>query len=191
MILSNLSILQGIRDGLFTIGSLTGNEDPLKKPFNTSAVDLHLSTDIRAPKNKHTIIDLRHGVSAPLLADLYEDVSPRHGQGYILDPGSFILAKTVETVSFPIRSGGPNYSARVEGKSSLARCGILVHFTAPTIHANFNGTIALEVANLGKFPLCLYPNYPFCQLIIEKVDGEVADSPNQFSGQQSPTGGKA
>lgn len=79
--------------------------------------------------------------------------------------------------------------ARVEGRSSLARQGLIVHFTAPTIHTDFNGTITLEMINLGKMPLILTPGMRICQLIIESVIG--VPTPvglSQFQNQQTPAG---
>ena len=100
-----------------------------------------------------------------------------------------ILAQTFENVNFPLNSEGEvTYSARVEGKSSLARCGILIHFTAPTIHAGFSGPITLEIINLGPFTFLLSPGMYICQLIIEEVKGTPLSAPNQFSGQSTPAG---
>jgi len=72
-------------------------------------------------------------------------------------------------------------AARVEGKSSLARLGVGVHVTAPTIHAGFGckaddeqyegSELQLEIWNVGKLPIVLDPGIPICQLIFEIVDG--------------------
>jgi dCTP deaminase len=107
-----------------------------------------------------------------------------------LQPNKFILARTVEKVAFPLCDtvGCTTFAARVEGKSSFARCGLLVHFTAPTIHAGFTGTITLEIINLGPFPIILEPKMYICQLIIEEVSGNPTDAPNQFRGQSAPAG---
>jgi dCTP deaminase len=79
-----------------------------------------------------------------------------------------MCANTLERVNFRVRQDQQCYSARVEGKSSLARCGILIHFTAPTIHAGFEGRITLEMINMGVHNLLLYPGMFVCQLIIER-----------------------
>jgi len=91
-------------------------------------------------------------------------------------------------VNLPIQDKAPCYAARVEGKSSFARIGLLIHFTAPTIHAGFSGTITLELMNFGKNPIMLYRRMYVCQLIFEKVCGEVIFSPSQFQGQTTPEG---
>lgn len=109
-------------------------------------------------------------------------------QPFTLVPNKFVLRNTHEKVSFPLLQGGKCYSARVEGKSSLARCGLLIHFTAPTIHAGFFGPITLEIINLGPVNFLLYPLLSICQLVIEEVCGCPADAPNQFRGQINPVG---
>jgi dCTP deaminase len=188
MILSNIEILRCIKAGHFNISPLAGN-DPTKAPFNTSAVDLRLGPQISTLKNRPVAFDLRKPGLASFLAENSENDTLTENRPYKLSHGRFILGQTIERVAFPISSEkGICYSARVEGKSSLARCGIIVHFTAPTIHAGFEGPITLEIINLGTLDFMLYPEMYFCQLIIEQVHGIPVDSPNQFKGQNHPTG---
>jgi dCTP deaminase len=188
MILSNVDIVKCLDAGLFDIAPLA-HKDPAKAPYNTSAVDLGLGKEITIPlDNSPTAIDTRKGGIAGYLASHSERKIITSDQPYALEAGKFILGITRERVSFPIEQGKKCYSARVEGKSSLARCGILIHFTAPTIHAGFEGTITLEIINLGPFTLLLYPDMPICQLIIEEVSGCPADIPSQFKGQNTPAG---
>jgi dCTP deaminase len=98
-------------------------------------------------------------------------------EGFILQPGRFILGWTVELVRLPHTA---RLAARVEGRSSLARLGVGVHVTAPTIHAGFGATddpdypgtrIQLEVWNCGELHVCLQPGMKVCQLILEEVHG--------------------
>ncbi len=98
-------------------------------------------------------------------------------QGYDLPPKSFILGFTEQRVYLPLRS---RVAARVEGKSSLARLGIGIHVTAPTIHAGFGrigeneaeeqgSPIQLEIFNLGDLTVTLDQGMAICQLILEEV----------------------
>ena len=112
---------------------------------------------------------------------------------HILRPGEFVLGITHEWVELPLAAG---VAARVEGRSTLARMGLAVHLTAPTIHAGWEGKITLEMVNLGGWPIKLRPReLRICQLVFERV-GELpdfeneneSDSPPQFRGQQSPAG---
>ena len=188
MILSNVEIVRCLGEQLFFIEPLS-NLDPTQPPFNTSAIDLRLAREIRIPEESPNIkLDLRTSGIAQFLARYTQAKEITDTQPYVLDPRKMILAQTLETVNFPLHETGTCYSARVEGKSSLARCGILVHFTAPTIHAGFYGPITLEMINLGAYGLLLYPGMFVCQLIIEEVQGSPANAPSQFRGQSSATG---
>ncbi|HTN02940.1 MAG TPA: hypothetical protein VL132_13730, partial [Planctomycetaceae bacterium] len=66
--------------------------------------------------------------------------------------------------------------------------GLLVHFTAPTIHAGFSGIVTLELINLGPLPVLLYPGAPICQLIVEEVSGVPFRNDSQFQSQARPGG---
>lgn len=87
---------------------------------------------------------------------------------HILKHGEFVLAWTREIVALPLHS---RLAARVEGKSSLARLGIGVHLTAPTIHCGFSGPIQLEILNSGPNEIIFDAGMPICQLIFELTSG--------------------
>jgi dCTP deaminase len=90
------------------------------------------------------------------------------GDGFPLKTHKFLLAWTHEKINLPVEAG---IAARVEGKSSLARLGISVHVTAPTIHAGFEGPVQLEVFNHGPNPVRLRAGMKVCQLIFELTWG--------------------
>jgi dCTP deaminase len=114
------------------------------------------------------------------------------GDGYPLRPGGFILGFTVEKVRIPHEC---RIAARVEGKSSLARIGLGVHVTAPTIHAGFGAEqgkpllpIQLEIFNLGPWRINLKAGMRICQLIFEEVrEVPSAGYQGQFGAQQQFT----
>lgn len=188
MILSNVEIIRCLIEKWFSITPIEGM-DPAKKPFNTSAIDLRLGSEITVPRaDAPAQLDLRKGNIAKYWAAHSDNFTITEHQPYSLIHGKFVLAKTLEEVNFPLHENGTCYGARVEGKSSLARCGILVHFTAPTIHAGFRGTITLEIINLGAQSFLLTPGMSICQLIIEEVKGSPVDAPNQFKGQTKTVG---
>jgi dCTP deaminase len=83
---------------------------------------------------------------------------------YKLNPNKMVIGKTNEVVGLP-----PHLSARIEGKSSLARLGLGVHITAPTVIAGFHGRLVLEMINHGPFVLELKPLMPIAQLIVEHL----------------------
>ena len=184
MVLSNKEIEKAIKNGLIVIDPL--DEDVLEKA-DTTSINLRLGKTINIPKQNLSInFDLSIGKITQTLSEVYtEEKIP--DTGYILEPGRFILSHTHEYIELNFTKEKA-YAARVEGKSSFARCGLLVHFTAPTIHAGFAGTITLELINLGKYPIILKPLMPICQLIFETVEGEIEFKKSQFHGQRSGAG---
>jgi dCTP deaminase len=195
MILSNISIHNAIDKGWLKITPeptprtiKPGGDDC---PYQTSSVDLHLGSEIAYLKDGLPInIDLRRGSFADLFGPNSVSQQLTTDQPYSLSSGKFVLGKTKERIELPIITNGdsPCLAARVEGKSSYARCGLLVHFTAPTIHAGYAGTITLELINFGPIPIALYPDAPICQLIVEQVDGVPFRNDSQFQNQSHPSG---
>lgn len=195
MILSNVSIHKALDRGWLNI---TPEPQPREKidggpkcPYQTSAVDLNLGEEVAYFKEGIPAqIDLRKGDFNNLFGPNSETSQLTEDQPFALKPGKLVLGKTHERVELPLQSDGTaSLAARVEGKSSYARCGLLVHFTAPTIHAGFAGTITLELINLGPLDIALYPGMPICQLIVEQVDGTPFSNISQFQGQSRPGGG--
>lgn len=111
----------------------------------------------------------------------YSDPKEIGMDGYILEPKAFVLGWTEQDLTLPTCS---RLAARVEGKSSLARLGIGVHITAPTVHAGFRGPIQLEICNHGTLRVKLLPGMPVCQLIFEQTLGTPQKGyKGQFYGQ--------
>jgi len=201
MILSNASIFEALDDGRLIIEPeptprIPHPENPLS-PYDTTSVDLRLSQHLQVPERNLAIsIDLRSEGDIPrTIAQISGTQTINATQGWRLDCGVFVLGRTEERIKltlpddFPERARGkPCLAARVEGKSSRARFGILIHFTAPTIHAGWDGPITLEIMNFGPSPFILYPGMPICQLIVEMVCGEPYPKPSQFQGQTTPSG---
>jgi dCTP deaminase len=117
------------------------------------------------------------------LAEITKTQEIDAAKGYDLPPHCLVLGYTSEYVDLPYDS---RLAARVEGKSSLARLGLGVHVTAPTIHAGFDGQIRLEIVNHGHLPITLKPGMRICQLIFEQTFGTAERSyRSQFAGQKS------
>jgi dCTP deaminase len=111
-----------------------------------------------------------------------------HEGAFLLAPRQFVMAVTKERVNLKRTAC---LAARAEGRSSMARLGLVVHLTAPTIHAGFDGKITLEMVNFGPFHLRLVPERTrVCQLILEQLSGEAGqDLRSGFVGQRDPRGG--
>ena len=158
-------------------------------PFDTHSVDLRLGHEITEPRAGPFAYDFGHaGSIATVIAQISEKRTLDEHRPYYLEKGRFILAQTLEKVAFPIDKGPPFLSGRIEGKSSRARCGLLVHFTAPTVHPDWSGPLTLEIINLCEVPFLLHPGMPIAQLIVEQVYGEIRTNPSQFKNQTTPEG---
>lgn len=186
-VLGNRALLDALDRGRIRI--LPRPEPPpgeRDSPYDTISVDLRLGAEIFVPPaGLNLTFDVRSAGLVETLRRVYERREIGDG-GWTLAPNEFILASTIERIELPLGEGC--LAARVEGRSSLARTGLLVHFTAPTIHPGFRGTIALEMINLGKIPLTLRPGLRICQLIVETVEGDPLRADSQFQGQQQATG---
>jgi dCTP deaminase len=198
VILSNTKIVEAMNDGRLEIDPAPRVDQlgDLESAFDTSAVDLRLGPLLAIPKTLPGVeVNLRTGGTPETLAALSDEWDMAARGPYTLQPGQFVLGQTLERVHLrlPMELTGeatsrPVLAARVEGKSSRARFGLLVHFTAPTIHAGFSGRITLEMICLGGAPLILSPGVPICQLVIEQVDGAPTEGPSRFQGQSRPSG---
>ncbi|MBI4607353.1 MAG: dCTP deaminase [Planctomycetes bacterium] len=196
MILSNTAILKALDEGRLIIEPEPAPRSPgegVDCPYNTSSVDLRTSNEFSVPKGDRPFrIDLTKGkYSEYYNAENYDAVVVPEGQIFNLESGKVALVRTAERVAFPIVKGKLPLAGRIEGRSSWARCGLLVHFTAPTIHAGWDGPIILELCNLGPAPLSLVPGARICQLIVEQVEGVPFRNQSQFHQQMGPGGKKS
>jgi dCTP deaminase len=165
------------------------NPVPSEIAYGSTSVDLSLGKFIRQWKRTES-----KGVEAPIVCPATEgykfteflkefsDLKELSDQGYVIEPNVFILGWTGENINLPVTS---RLAARVEGKSSLARLGISVHMTAPTIHAGFTGQIQLEICNHGTLRVKLTTGMAVCQLILEQTLGTPDKGyAGQFLGQK-------
>lgn len=179
MILSDGDILEGCKRGAIAISPFDSTN------IQPASYDVALSAEIR----RFTVLD----------DDVYPIIDPRREReltrlervdkwGYFLEPGDFILGCTVERISL---SNG--IVARLEGKSSLGRLGLLVHATAGFIDPGFDGQITLELSNLTRYPIKLYPNMKIAQVSFMQMT-RPSDNPygtaevrSKYQGQSGPT----
>ncbi len=163
--------------------------DPAPEPraFSSTAVDLTLDPNLTEFNDEvggiEVVIDPSHRdfQSETVLGQISEKriIDPK--EGFPLKPNRLVLAWTAEYVNLIAHN---RIAARVEGKSSLARLGLGIHVTAPTIHAGFDGHIRLELINHGKTPIRLRTGMRICQLIFETTLGTPEKGyQGQFSGQ--------
>jgi len=181
VILTDREIRLSIAKGLIII-----DPAPDEKAFSSTAVDLTLDEHIAELREGEggleQAIDPGHKDFKPeKTLELVSKKLTIPAEGYLLKPDLLVLAWTKEYVNLVPHN---RVAARVEGKSSLARFGLGIHVTAPTIHAGFDGHIRLEMVNHGKLPIRLRPNMRICQLIFEQTLGTPEKGyQGQFSGQ--------
>ena len=162
--------------------------DPID-PWDTAliqpaSVDLRLGDSFRVFHNhKITAIDLREPPR-----ELTEQVSPPPDEPFVIHPGEFCLGRTLEHVELP-----DDIVARIEGKSSLGRLGLIVHATAGFCDPGWQGTLTLELNNLTRVPIKLWPGLPIAQLSFMTLDAPAlrpyghADLGSHYQGQVEAT----
>ena len=158
---------QNIADAL-RLGQLVIDPPPDNDMFATSAVDLRLgrrfSVFDRPLPGSGVFVTVGQTEPEAMAARYGALKEVADGEYLELPPGAFVLTSTMERVALPL-----HLAARVEGKSSVARFGLSIHQTAPTVHADFRGNIRLEIANVGPFVCRLIPGTRICQLIVEEL----------------------
>jgi dCTP deaminase len=154
-VLSDGTIRRLVADGTITIDPW----DPeLVQP---ASVDLRLGNSFRVFHNHRiSAIDLRE-----VPANLTEPITVAEGEPFVIHPGEFCLGATLEYVGLP-----DDIVARIEGKSSLGRLGLIVHATAGFCDPGWHGTLTLELNNLTRVPIKLWAGLPIAQLSFMTLD---------------------
>ncbi len=178
MILSDRTIREELSSGRITI-------EPLGEgALQPSSVDLHVDRYFRVFRN-HTmrVIDVKEDQE-----NLTELVEIKEDDVFILHPGEFVLGSTHERVRLP-----DDLVARLEGKSSLGRLGLLIHSTAGFVDAGWDGHLTLELSNVANLPITLYPGMRIGQIAVFQLT-TAAERPygsrgvgSKYQGQRGPT----
>lgn len=155
MILSDGSIRRLLTSGEMTI-------DPMEDiQIQPASVDLRLGSSFRVLVN-HTATCIDPFEAQP---DLTREVLVPTGDAFVLHPGEFVLGTTVETIGLP-----DTLVARVDGKSSLGRWGLLIHATAGFVDSGFIGEVTLELSNVATLPVKLWPGMKIGQVSFVQLD---------------------
>ena len=153
---------------------------------STSSIDLRLANLFTVPRppppGVFITIDSEGISPEAVFAQYAENVVVPDGDKFELKPGAFVLGYTLEKVGL-----SNCLAARIEGRSSMARFGVSIHQTAPTVHANFNGQLRLEISNVGPYTVLIGPGTRFCQLIVEKLSSP-ADPTHDSQWQHQSSG---
>jgi dCTP deaminase len=178
VVLSDRSIRQEIDDGRIVIEPF---DERLIQP---SSVDVRADGSFRVFHNaRYTHIDVRQPMEG-----LTELVHKDGDEPFILHPGEFVLGQTLERVSLP-----DDLVARLEGKSSLGRLGLLIHSTAGFVDPGFSGNITLELSNVANLPITIYHGMPIGQISFMRMDQPVehpygsGEKASKYQDQHEPT----
>jgi dCTP deaminase len=178
-------VLLSDRDILAELDAKRVQLDPFDAAMvQPSSVDVRLDRFFRVFENhKYPHID-----PAEEQPDLTRLVEPEGGEPFILHPGEFVLGSTYELVTLP-----DDVAARLEGKSSLGRLGLLTHSTAGFIDPGFSGHVTLELSNVATLPIKLWPGMKIGQLCFFRLSSP-AEHPygsskygSRYQGQRGPT----
>lgn len=182
MLLSDRDIRAGLASGRIGLDPFA---DEMVQP---SSIDVRIDRYFRLFDNhKYPYID-----PAEDQPDLTRLIEVHPNEPFILHPGEFVLGATFEQVSLP-----DDIAARLEGKSSLGRLGLVTHSTAGFIDPGFSGHITLELSNMATLPIKLWPGMKIGQLCFfqltspaEKPYGS-ADYQSRYHGQRGPTASRS
>src|SRR5680860_665541 len=159
--------------------------DPLgDHAVQPSSIDVRVEGRFRVFANhRHPFIDTR--TAQP---DLTEEIAVADGDPFMLHPGEFVLGSTLERVALP-----DDLVARLEGKSSLGRLGLLIHSTAGFVDAGWDGHLTLELSNVANLPIAIYPGMKIGQISFIRMTTP-AEHPygsdaagSKYQGQRGPT----
>ncbi len=183
MVLSDIDIKRYIAEGKIKISPELPTEQ-----FGSCSVDFRLGAEFSVfEHSRHAFIDLREKTA---IQDLMRTIEVPSGEPFILQPGEFALAITEEVLELD-----DDVLGRLEGRSSLGRIGIIVHGTAGLFDPGWSGKATLELSNLGRMPVALYPGMRICSFTFEQLSTRVAvpyrqKAGNKYSGQQRPLASK-
>ena len=180
VVLADRDILTALESGRIVI-------DPapdLEKQLGSVSVDFRLGTTFMVfEHSRFSYIDPRHPQS---IGDAMRTIEVAQDEPFIMQPGDFALASTMERLELP-----DDLLGRLEGRSSIARLGITVHSTAAVFEPGWVGTATMELSNLGRMAVALYPGMRICAFSFETVSSSVITPyrdkiGNKYAGQVTP-----
>ena len=181
MILSDRDILTRLERGDISITPAPNLETQLQP----ASLDLRLGYDFQTFNyTRQALIDPSDPATFEHLTSLTQ---LQDGERFLAHPGEFVLATTLEQVEIP-----NDLVARLEGRSSIGRLGIVIHSTAGYIDPGFKGKITLEISNLGRIAVALYPGMRICQITFEEMSSPVRQGygerhGSKYQGQNAAT----
>ncbi|MBI4991309.1 dCTP deaminase [Candidatus Gottesmanbacteria bacterium] len=158
MVLSDRDIKKYLKDGKIKISPMPD----LAAALGSCSIDLRLGFAFRVFNRSQ--IPYFDPYNKNYSGELTSEVKVKKNEPFVLQPGDFVLATTIETFALP-----DNLLARLEGRSSLGRLGIVVHSTASIFEPGWRGKVVMEMGNQGRMPVALYPGMRVCALTFEEL----------------------
>ena len=169
-VLSDRDIKKALNSGKIVI------KDLQEEHIGPSSVDLRIGNKFMVFKHAEvTHIDPRENAKDELMSL----VEIPEGQSFIIHPGEFILSNTLEYVQLPDDMVG-----RLDGRSSWGRLGIVIHSTAGSIDPGFEGQLTLEIANISKVPVKLWPGSRICRITFDMLSSPSENPYNKRQGSK-------
>ena len=158
MVLSDGDIKKALKNGEIKISP----KPDFQSQLGSCSIDLRLGTDFRVfDHGKNPFIDPS---KKDYSNEITKEVKIKMGERFIIQPGDFVLAVTLERITISSKLLG-----RLEGRSSLGRLGIVVHSTASIFDPGWDGQAVLELGNLGRIAVALYPGMRICAMTFEQL----------------------
>jgi len=156
-VLSDKDILKALKEKRIVIKPFN------KKNLGSASIDLTLSNSFLVFKHSELkFVDPRKKLHPSLTEIIKVGKKP-----FIVHPNEFVLASTAEYIKL-----SDELTARLDGKSSLGRLGLIIHSTAGSIDPGFEGTLTLEITNISKLPILLFPKMKICRLTFEELSSK-------------------
>lgn len=184
MVLSDRDIKKALKEGRIKIKPKINK----KSQLGSCSVDLRLGNVFRVFNySKYPFID---PYNKKYLKKISKEIKIKNSEPFVLQPHDFVLATTIESLEI-----GNDILARLEGRSSLGRLGIVVHSTASIFDPGWRGKIVMELGNMGRMPVALHPGMRICALTFEQLTSAV-ETPYykkksaKYVGQKAPVASK-
>lgn len=184
MVLSDRDIKKYLKDGIIKINP----KIDLAKQMGSCSLDLRLGHTFRVfNHSRYPYID---PYDTKLGREMTSEIDISDGEPFILQPADFVLATTIESFELP-----NDLLARLEGRSSLGRLGIVVHSTASVFEPGWRGKVVMELGNMGRMAVALYPGMRVCALTFEQLSSPSEVPYNKkasakYIGQKTPIASK-
>jgi dCTP deaminase len=180
MILSDKDIFKRIKRAKIKI------EPFAKDCVQPSTVDLHLASQLQVFDNWQTgVVDVKEKAETSRIVKIAKE-------GFIIHPGEFLLGSTIEKITLP-----DDIAAKLEGRSSLGRLGLIIHATAGYVDPGFSGWLTFELSNLSRLPIRIYAGMKIAQICFFQMSSRVLHPygskklGSKYQNQKGPTASRA